>query len=79
VDPTECCVASWHGSTAYRLKPGQSGFVNLYLAGTWTHTGMNATCVEGAVMSGMAASRAICGEPRNIVGNDFLQSSSEQQ
>jgi uncharacterized protein with NAD-binding domain and iron-sulfur cluster len=79
VDPTECCVASWHGSTAYRLAPGRSGFQNLYLAGTWTRTGMNATCVEGAVMSGMAASRAICGEPRHIVGDDFFQSPSEQK
>ena len=74
VDPSECCVASWHGSTKYRLRQGDSGFLNLYLAGTWTRTGMNVTCVEGAVMSGAAASRAICGEPATIVGFNFLQS-----
>ena len=79
VDPTECCVTSWRGSTEFRLPPGRSGFMNLFLAGTWTRTGMNATCVEGAVMSGMAASRAICGEPREIVGNEFLQSHPEHQ
>ncbi len=74
VDPTECCVTSWHGTTRYRLRQGDSGFLNLYLAGTWTRTGMNVTCVEGAVMSGAAAARAICGEPKTIVGFDFLQS-----
>ncbi len=73
VDPTECCVASLKGTTTARLGAGDSTFVNLVLAGDWTKNGMNTACVEGAVMSGMAASRAICGSPSAIVGEDFFR------
>ncbi len=73
VDPTECCVGSVEGSTAARLGADESTFVNLVLAGDWTRNGMNTACVEGAVMSGMAASRAICGSPVKIVGEDFFR------
>ena len=73
VDPTECCVLSAAGTTQYRLHPDQSGFTNLILAGEATRHGFNTTAIEGAVMSGMAASRAICGQPATIVGYDFLQ------
>lgn len=73
IDPTECCVLSSAGTTQYRLHPEQSGFTNLILAGEATRHGFNTTAIEGAVMSGMAASRAICGQPLKIVGYDFLQ------
>jgi uncharacterized protein with NAD-binding domain and iron-sulfur cluster len=68
VDPTERYVLSLAGSTRYRLDAGKSGFSNLYLAGDWVRTGLNAGCVEAAVMAGMAASRAMCGYPLEIVG-----------
>ena len=73
VDPTECFVTSVKGTTAARLGAEESGFVNLVLAGDWTKNGINAGCVEAAVMSGMAASRAICGSPARIVGEDFSE------
>jgi uncharacterized protein with NAD-binding domain and iron-sulfur cluster len=73
IDPTECCVLSAAGTTQYRLHPLESGFDNLVLAGEATRHGFNTTAIEGAVMSGMAASRAICGQPEVIVGYDFLQ------
>ncbi len=73
VDPTDCCVQSMTNTCQYRLAPGDSGFDNLYLAGTWTRTGVNASCVEGAVMSGMGAARAITGAPRRIIGWSWLQ------
>jgi uncharacterized protein with NAD-binding domain and iron-sulfur cluster len=73
VDPTECCVLSAAGTTQYRLHPEQSGFTNLILAGEATRHGFNTTAIEGAVMSGMAASRTICGQPVTIAGYDFLQ------
>jgi uncharacterized protein with NAD-binding domain and iron-sulfur cluster len=78
VDPTECCVLSAAGTTQYRLHPAQSGFTNLILAGEATRHGFNTTAIEGAVMSGMAASRAICGQPAVIVGYDFLQRKPSQ-
>jgi hypothetical protein len=73
VDPTECCVQSMTNTTRFRLAPGESGFDNLYLAGEWTRTGLNASCVEAAIMSGMGAAKAITGEPLNIVGWAWLQ------
>jgi hypothetical protein len=76
VDPTECYIASTRGTTSVRLGANESGFVNLVLAGDWTKNGINAGCVEAAVMSGMAASRAICGSPTQIVGEDFFRKPS---
>jgi uncharacterized protein with NAD-binding domain and iron-sulfur cluster len=73
VEPSECCAATWAGTTRYRLRADQSGLRNLVLAGTWTRTGTNTTCLEAAVMSGMAAARALSGEPLVIVGEHFLQ------
>ncbi len=73
VNPTDCCPGSAAGTTAVRLGAGESGFNNLYLAGCWTRTGMNTTCVEGAVMSGMQAARAISGYPATVVGEDFMR------
>ena len=54
----------------HRLKPGESGFRNLTLAGDWTENTINAGCMEATVMSGLAASRAIAGYPERIVGED---------
>ncbi len=68
VDPTERYVMSVPGSARFRLRPDQSGFGNLYLAGDWTECTINAGCVEAAVISGMTAARAITGEPRQIIG-----------
>ena len=73
IDPTECCTLSAAGTTKFRLHPHESGFENLYLAGEGTRHGLNTTAIEGAVMSGAAASRAICGQPTAIAGYDFLQ------
>jgi uncharacterized protein with NAD-binding domain and iron-sulfur cluster len=77
VDPTECCVAAHKGTTKRRLGPDESGFANLVLAGDWTKNGVNTACVEAAVMSGMAASRALCGSPQTIVGENFFRNGNE--
>ena len=68
VDPSELYVLSVVGSTQYRLTSEASGFSNLYLAGDWLKTGLNAGCVEAAVMGGMQASRAISGYPAAVKG-----------
>jgi uncharacterized protein with NAD-binding domain and iron-sulfur cluster len=78
VDPTECCVAAHKGTTRRRLGPDESGFENLVLAGDWTKNGVNTACVEAAVMSGMAASRALCGSPQVIVGEKFFRNGNEE-
>jgi hypothetical protein len=74
VDPSERYVLSLPGTLEHRLpKPGKgTGFRNLHLAGDWTRNGINAGCVEAAVMSGLQASRAISGHPDVVVGeSDF--------
>jgi uncharacterized protein with NAD-binding domain and iron-sulfur cluster len=71
VTPTECCVGSHAGSTRYR-SGAKTAFQNLYICGEVARTGLNSTCVEASVMSGMAAARAICGVPGVIAGEGFL-------
>jgi uncharacterized protein with NAD-binding domain and iron-sulfur cluster len=73
IDPTECCTLSAATTTQYRLHPNETGFANLILAGEGTRHGFNTTAIEGAVMSGAAASQAISGQPVTIVGYDFLE------
>lgn len=68
IDPTETYVLSVPGSTGARLRADRSGFDNLWLAGDWTYTGMNAGCVEAAVMSGLRAASGLSGHKFPIVG-----------
>ena len=68
IDPTERYVASFPDTSRFRLKPDESGFVNLWLAGDWVRTSINAGCVEAAVMGGLAAAAALSGDPVAIVG-----------
>jgi uncharacterized protein with NAD-binding domain and iron-sulfur cluster len=66
--PTERYVMTRAGSVPHRLAADESGFDNLKLAGDWTRNGLDGGSVEAAVTSGMQASRAICGSPREIQG-----------
>jgi uncharacterized protein with NAD-binding domain and iron-sulfur cluster len=74
VDPSSCCVGSAVGTTEWRLSTDESGVRHLYLAGSWVETGFSTECIEAAVMSGLQASRAICGSPKLVPGEDFLHS-----
>ena len=71
IDPTECTVGSDAGTTKYRLGPADAGFDGLYLAGEELWHGFNATAVESAVMSGLAAANAIASLNLNIIGYDL--------
>lgn len=59
VEPSERYVLSVPGSSVYRIPPDDTGFANLYAVGDWTACGLNAGCVEAAVISGMVAANAI--------------------
>ena len=63
VDPSERYVLSIPGSDKYRLRTDQSGYDNLFLAGDWINCGLNAGCLEAAVMSGLQAGNAMLGRP----------------
>lgn len=68
IDPTERYVCNAANTNQYRLKPDESGFVNLYLAGDWTDNGsLNLGNVESTVISGLQAARALTGYPLDIV------------
>jgi uncharacterized protein with NAD-binding domain and iron-sulfur cluster len=64
IDPSDRYVQSVPGSDQYRLRPDESGYDNLVLAGDWTDSGMNAGCIEAAVMSGLEAANALLGRGR---------------
>jgi uncharacterized protein with NAD-binding domain and iron-sulfur cluster len=64
IDPSDRYVQSVPGSDKYRLRSDESGYDNLVLAGDWTDSGINAGCVEAAVMSGLQAANALLGRGR---------------
>ena len=63
VDPSERYVLSLPGSDKYRLRADDSGYENLVLAGDWIDSGLNAGCLEAAVMSGLQAGNVLTGRP----------------
>jgi uncharacterized protein with NAD-binding domain and iron-sulfur cluster len=69
VDPSDRYVQSLPGSGAYRIPADASGFDNLAIAGDWTDSGLNAGCIEAAVVSGLQAANAVLGKE---VGDDVL-------
>jgi hypothetical protein len=62
-DPSDRYVQSLPGTDRYRLRVDESGFGNLVLAGDWTNCGLNAGCIEAAVLSGLQAANTILGRP----------------
>ncbi|MDK2593748.1 NAD(P)-binding protein [Pseudoalteromonas obscura] len=73
VDPSERYVLSVTGSSDFRLATDGTIFKNLFITGDWIKTGVNAGCVEAAVMAGMQTSRAICGLPNEISGENGFE------
>jgi len=68
IDPSERYVLSVTNSSKTRVRADQSGFTNLFLAGDYTNNGINAGCMEAAVISGFQISRALTGWPASIPG-----------
>ena len=64
IDPSDRYVQSLPGTGKYRLRPDESGFANMVLAGDWTDSGLNAGCIEAAVLSGLEAANALHGRHR---------------
>lgn len=63
-DPSDRYVQSLPGTDMYRLRPGETGFANLVVAGDWTDCGLNAGCVEAATRSGVIAAKAVANRVR---------------
>jgi uncharacterized protein with NAD-binding domain and iron-sulfur cluster len=63
VDPSDRYVQSLPTTHAHRLRADESGFANLFLAGDWINCGLNAGCIEAAVMAGTEAANAVRRRP----------------
>lgn len=65
--PTERYVISRPGTNRFRMTADTSGYDNLVLCGDWLYSGLGGS-VEGAVVTGMQASRSLCNYPKQIIG-----------
>jgi uncharacterized protein with NAD-binding domain and iron-sulfur cluster len=63
VDPSDRYVQALPGGDRYRLRADGSGCSNLFIAGDWIDSGLNAGCIEAAVVSGLQAGNAVLGRP----------------
>jgi uncharacterized protein with NAD-binding domain and iron-sulfur cluster len=63
IDPSDRYVQSLPGSAPYRMRADGSGLENLFLAGDWIDNGLNAGCIEAAVLGGLQAANAVEGRP----------------
>jgi len=72
IDPTDRYVLSLPGTQKYRISPLDNTYNNLSITGDWTACGLDAGCVEAAVMSGRLAAHALSGLPslESIIGYD---------
>jgi uncharacterized protein with NAD-binding domain and iron-sulfur cluster len=61
VDPSDRYVQSLPGTGRLRLRADESGYRNLVLAGDWINCGLNAGCIEAAVMAGLQAGNVLRG------------------
>jgi uncharacterized protein with NAD-binding domain and iron-sulfur cluster len=68
VGPLERYTQALPGTLPMRLRADESGYRNMVLAGEWTRNGVEVGCVEGAIMSGLLASRAVSGYPQVVAG-----------
>ena len=59
IDGSSQYVTGAPKTSALRLDPHGSQFTNLYLAGDWVKTTLDAGCVEGAALAGRLAARRI--------------------
>jgi uncharacterized protein with NAD-binding domain and iron-sulfur cluster len=64
IDPSDRYVQALPGTGWARLRPDDAPFAHLHLAGDWTDCGLNAGCIEAAVMSGLQAANSVLGVPR---------------
>jgi uncharacterized protein with NAD-binding domain and iron-sulfur cluster len=69
INPWDRYVLSAPGSVKHRIWPDNTGIDNLFLAGDWVRSGVNAGCLEAAVIAGRMAARAITEGDMDIPGD----------
>jgi len=73
IDLSERYTLSLPGTTQHRIRPDETGFDGLYIAGDWTNCGLNFGCLEAAVISGRLASAGIRGYPDTRLIPGFVE------
>ncbi len=68
--PLQRYTVAQAGTAKHRLPSDNSQFSNMMLAGDWTQNHYLIGSVEGAIMSGLQASRKICGYPEIVPGEN---------
>jgi uncharacterized protein with NAD-binding domain and iron-sulfur cluster len=69
INPWDRYVLSAPTTLECRMWPHGSGVENLYLAGDWVRSGLNAGCIEAAVIAGRMVARAITGTNIMVPGD----------
>jgi uncharacterized protein with NAD-binding domain and iron-sulfur cluster len=59
LEPSDQYVLSLPGTIAHRIRPDNTGFTNLRVAGDWVKNGLDCGCVESAVTGGRMAAESI--------------------
>ena len=67
-DPHERCTLALPGTAKFRIAADDTGYTNLTIAGDWIDNGIHVACLEGAVMGGIYAARAVAGIEFPIIG-----------
>jgi uncharacterized protein with NAD-binding domain and iron-sulfur cluster len=67
-DPHERCTLALPGTGKFRLAAGDTGCDNLFITGDWIDNGIHVACLEGAIMGGIYAARAVSGVDFPVVG-----------
>ena len=67
-DPSERCTLALPGTNRHRMAADATGVDNLTITGDWIDNGLYAACLEGAIMGGLLAARAISAERFPIIG-----------
>ncbi|HEV7990709.1 MAG TPA: NAD(P)-binding protein [Gemmatimonadaceae bacterium] len=67
-DPHERCTLALPGTGKFRIRAGDTRYANLTIAGDWIDNGIHVACLEGAVMGGIYAARAVAGIQFPIIG-----------
>jgi uncharacterized protein with NAD-binding domain and iron-sulfur cluster len=58
-EPSDRVTLALPGSTRFRIKPGETGYENVVIAGDWIDNGIQLACMEGAFTAGLQAGDAI--------------------
>ena len=66
LDPSDQYVQALPGTAMFRMRTDETGYDNLLVTGDWIDTGLNAGCLEAAVMAGMQTANALLPPHRRV-------------